>query len=1217
MAAETPPTLTILTAPADKPQCKTFRPGGADDPALGYLFRWREEPIDGFDAMARVLDALQAQPCDVAILGRVRDDARDRRKVLRRKYDRVENGKTVPHTIEDAGSRLLHLDLDDLELPADADWRDPAALAAWTWAQVGVRFAPLRDVSCWWQASGSAGTAGKRHLAKFHFWIMCDTPMIEAQRRDVLIAAGADDDVGCPIQKNYTAPPRFAGVPDPLAGAPRSGVIRGTRDQMDTSAALRAAPIVKRAGGTHAAGRSVAPGQAVQMPDEAWLAATSTTPQGAEMLADAVAKIKAAEKRNNTIFAQAARIGGAIRDRLIGYADAVEKLVEAAEETGTSRPEEAVANGLRRGLETETAKEKAARLGAKLGKVETVSQVDQETLLDQARRAKPAPLPDRDRRTLMRALRGAGGDKIDLPVLIAAVLGIGRGVPSRLGLDDLREIITENAPGVSPALRDALVARVQWGVARREIEALRPVTISDSRRKGDGIFHEYVDRLVAPSLRGVTIVRAPLGSGKTQRAAAPWVAAAKAAGGRVVAICHRRSLVSELSRRLSLAHYEDAGAWIDMEEKGGLAICSPSLTAQQWRALPARWVVIDEIGQVLRFLRARDHCRTRDGTARDVWQRLVDLIRNADGVIVLDGQVDDRVVDFIQQCRPDEGIQIVEMPERDTGIEADMLVGNDADADAMARAARIMAGGGKVWISCEGKEKTEAAGAFLERFGRVLTITADTKLSRAQSAFLDDPEGQSRLYDAVIASPVISSGLSIEHAGDPHFTEGFFIGAGTVLTPADAVQMMRRVRYLRRFTIALSISNFSTGHDAKRMLDGAEQAAEDEGAPASRSRFDRLVAGYAAADANSRGDFANNLWHQLTAQGWTLRRQGVERGQGAEAKEITAEAREARRTARAEAIMQACMLLPMMPAEEIDTIRRAGAQGDDRFLVEAWQGTLALGKATLTADDVAFLDDGGVGKLDLFDDLDGHGASVMDRRDQGQALVHRRLRVARAKHLREIFDGFDVLGDRPWLDKDSARTILARIMRRADAFVASGAVPPRFGARFGSDAPAMPRDPVKAVVEIMARAGVQMVARQVRERAPDAENQPEVSQIPPYVVSSDGGICDTPTITEGRNRAPRRRVYVACQDSVQAMRARADQRRSAADLDGHPAHIHAAKQLIALLDRVGVREISTGRADLDAINSDLGREIARRATVRPMLDHLSRARPDILIHAPP
>lgn len=1141
------PFLTVLTAKPEQPQCKTITPAGAADPALGYFFHWREEPIDGFDALARVLDTLQSQPCDVAVMGRVRDDARDRRKIRRLKYEQSDGAQA---TIEDHGSRFLHLDLDDLPLPAGSDWRDPAALAAWTWEHVGARFKPLRGVSCWWQASGSAGTAGKADKAKFHFWIMLDAPMVESQRRAVLTVlkkeAGADTGVGCPIQKNFTAPPRFIDVPDPLAGVGRSGVIRGDRDQMDTAAALKAAPPLMSQS-TGGAGTR----RAVEMPSATWLAETRMTPQGAAILAQACETIRKTKKdRNPTIFKQSARVGRAIRDGLIEYAKAEIDLIEAGDATGHPRSDEAVANGLKAGLQSETLNEAKARLGAALAQ-RSVSETDTETLLEQARWGEPARLPDRDRRTLLRALQDAGGDKIDVPLLVAAVLGIARGIPARLGVDDLREIITEHAPGVSRALCDALIARVQWSVDQRAVEALKPVTISDSRRFGDGIAHEYVDRLTPPSLGGVTVVRAPLGSGKTQGMAAPWVAAAKAAGGRVLAICPRRSLVAELGNlRLDLAHYEDKTAWDDMESRGGLAICSPSVTAAQWQHLPARWVVIDEIGQVLRFLGARDHCRTRNGTAQDVEKRIRALIREADGVLLLDGQIDDRVVDYVRECRPDETIQIIEMPESDTGIEADVMVGGDADADAIDRAARVMVGGGKVWISCEGVEKTESIGAFLGRFGRVLTITADTKLSDAQAAFLRDPEGQSRLYDAVVASPVISSGLSIEHRDGAHFTEGFLFASGSRLPPADVVQMMRRVRYLKKFTLALSLSNLSAGRDAKHMLDGAEAAAADEGSPRSRTMFDRLVAGYKSADANSRGDFANNLWFQLTAAGWTLRRVEADKERGALVKTITRDVREQRRAERAQSIVKACRMLPVMSGDEIEAIRREGARGDDRHLVKAWQWTLALGKATLTAEDVAFLDDDGIAKLDIFDDLDGHGAEVVDQRELGQSVIHRRYHVARAQYLSEIFDGFDVLGDQPWLDKESARVILDRIARHADKYVAAGAVPRRYAARFGSKDPVMPRDPVKAVIEIMGRAGVRMVPRQVRIGAQAGENAPECHRSCRREIPNDDTICDRQASSDGK----RRRIYVACQDSVTDMRARAEQRRRAAEKDGHPAH---------------------------------------------------------------
>ena len=1137
MSHPTPTFLTILTAPEHQPQRKTFRPGGADDPALGYRFRWREVEVADLDALVRVLDSLQAQPCDVPILGRVRDEVRDQRKILRRK-------RTDPITIEDPGSRVLHLDVDGMTLPAGSDWSDPAALARWAWDQIGLRFAPLGGVSCWWQASGSAGTPGKAHLAKFHFWVVTDAPMVEAERRRVLSAAGADDDCGCPIQKNYVAVPAFRGVPDPLAGRARSGVIAG-RERMDTAAALRT---VEEGSLQAVTGRQVAAVRApvavrtVEMPSDADLAQTRTTAQGREILDRACARIAATGQgaRNKTIFREAAGIGRAIRDGLVGWSDAVERLVEAAEKSGTRRVEEPVANGLRAGLTEERIQQTVRRLGDKLRNLGAAEMVMA------ARTCPPADLPSRRQAALMTALQEAGRGDVDLPVVVAVALALGRGVPSRLGLDDLRQTLAQHAPDLAPAVLDAIVARVGWGVERRREDALRVTSLSDGTRRADDVAHQYVERLTAPPLAGVTLVRAPLGAGKTQQAIAPWVAQAKAAGGRVLAVCHRRSLVQELGRRLGLAHYESAQAWGEMEAAGGLSICSPSLTSAQWQHLGARWVVIDEVSQVLRFLGAESYCRTRSGTARDVWQRLVDLVRTAEGVIVADAHADDRTVDFLRYCRPDEKIEIVEQPEAaDAGIEAEFLVGVDAYAEALARAGRVMTAGRAVWVACESAEVARDAGAWLGRFGRVLTVTADDKREAAQAAFLVDPEGESLRYDAVVASPVISSGLSVEHAGRHHFAEGFLLATGTAVTPADAAQMMRRVRYLRRFTVASKLSNLTGGRDADRTLAGREAAAEVEGKPALRGRFDRLVAGYDADDANARANFCNGLWWLLQAQGWRVTRGSLQAGASRqEVAGVMGEARAQRQQERADALVRACQALPDYSADQIDELRREGATGDNRRLVEAWQATLALGVPVLAVEDVEFLDAGGLGKLDMFDDLDGRGPVEVDSRDADAALMHRRLRVARARHLARIFAGFPVLGADPWLDDAAARVILDRIRQDADQMVASGAVPPRFGARFGGRDPAMPKQPVRAVCEILARGGVRMVA--TRPRSGPDDPQPS-NYVAPHL--------DQQRATEGA----RGRVYCAAPATVAEMRERSRIRREAWERGGHPAHNAAAK----------------------------------------------------------
>ena len=51
-------------------------------------------------------------------------------------------------------------------------------------------------------------------------------------------------------------------------------------------------------------------------------------------------------------------------------------------------------------------------------------------------------------------------------------------------------------------------------------------------------------------------------------------------------------------------------------------------------------------------------------------------------------------------------------------------------------------------------------------------------------------------YDYVIASPVISCGISVEHRDGHHFDD-VFIGDGSSVVPQDVLQMIRRVRYVK------------------------------------------------------------------------------------------------------------------------------------------------------------------------------------------------------------------------------------------------------------------------------------------------------------------------------------------------------------------------------------------------------------------------------------
>jgi hypothetical protein len=866
-------------------------------------------------------------------------------------------------------------------------------------------------------------------------------------------------------------------------------------------------------------------------------------------------------------------------------------------------------------------------------------------------RVKVAELSNRRTEALREALAGVV-NLSQIGTVLAVAAALANRVPAQIGREDVARFLRENLkPGaIPPDWIAAVLARIDWTQDKRRLRAMAPVTISKAAREGvEGVTVRELGEL--DRIEGITVLKAPMASGKTQAVARPWIAAAKRAEARaeaqdqreaatgalraveaaregvrealgkgrgrgVWAVCHRVALVEELAQRLDLTSYR-AGAPDPREA----AICLPSITLAPFdRARPA-YVFLDEIQQTLRFLRSQECCRTAKARTPDkVFERLVEVVRGARGILVADAGADDSVLDFLRFCRPGDPIRLVEMAEPgpgEAGIEAVVLTGEkgvygaavDQAAEALHRRERL-------WIATESAEQAEKVGAFLrdvtasaDRPPRILVVTAKNKGEPDQARFLKDPERESRRWDCVIASPVIASGISIEHrdgAGE-HFARGFYLGTGQALTPADAAQQLRRVRYLRRFVIALAQNNSTGGRSVEAILKGRAEAAEDEGLGRAPGAFDHLIARFEAQEADAKADFAAGLWWQLEAAGWTLSRGTVADGAAADAlRQIGRE----RAEDRARRLVEASARLVDFSRDQIDTLRRTAATGADADLVEAWDMTRALGVAVLTPEDVAFADGGGIARLDRFDDLAGISSGELTDRDREAALVHRRLRVARRKHFAEIFAGHDPLSPDPWLTRAVADAILDRVLARADAYAASGAIPAKYAARFGRPAPARPRDPVKAIQAILARAGLGTVL--TRSRRPAG-----LCRIPPDCVTESTPIRHAlPSRRAAQGEAERR--HAARPEDVAEMQRRSAIRLAARVNGSHPAHIEAVRRLFDRLESHGipyaVRIEGVERAE---IGDPWGREVAARVDFSPVADWIRRERPDRIAHAPP
>lgn len=718
--------------------------------------------------------------------------------------------------------------------------------------------------------------------------------------------------------------------------------------------------------------------------------------------------------------------------------------------------------------------------------------------------------------------------------------------PAMLSLAQIRASIEAALPPglVHPVTLDRIVERLDAAMQYRQRAALEAVTIPEPVKARHNV--QTVQELAAlkpDDYNGVIVLRAPMGAGKTRHVGKPFIAHAIAQGDRPLAICHRVSLVHDMAAALGITHYGeiDQHTAHDPAVKG-LATCLPSITLRAHAPIvvAARYVFIDEISQVLRFLASTSHCRTREADAQAVYARLVELVRRADCVMVADAGMDRRTVEFLEHCRPGERFRIIDMDPKREGIEADYYTGASAPVRVMGEVLAELAAGGRAWIATESKTRAKTLGAYLEAQGyNVLTLHADNAGQPAQRTFLADPEGQSRQYDAIVASPIIGSGVSIEHRDTgAWFTLGAYVGGGHRVTPADAAQALRRVRYLRRYVLGI-IPNTEVGRQSPDSILAAWQtAAAIEGEPARASSYDALVADIRASEANARADFAAGLLWQLHAARWTLRRGTTDTDEGM-ACELAATRDALAEKHRADLI--AAPILTEAQAARIEGQR--DRNNDEQIALEAHRIRRALGVNDLDDETLDFWDNGAaVARLDRFSAWTGRIPAYDDTRE---GLARRRYWRATAKLYNEIFAGIDLTTAR--VTDELANIILDRIIARRHLCAHLGIAGRKYGIwaedKDGNLLPfPRPKNARQELADILARMGLAWKRR-------------EGTATPTLPITTLGNL------TKGGGKPARVRFYQVTPESLATMEAWLERRnttRSTVGVATTPANDDAA-----------------------------------------------------------
>jgi putative DNA primase/helicase len=643
-------------------------------------------------------------------------------------------------------------------------------------------------------------------------------------------------------------------------------------------------------------------------------------------------------------------------------------------------------------------------------------------------------------------------------------------VPVKTSVDAIMSGIRWTGAPLHPDTLAAMQSAIWDLVDGRKRAALAHVSISpEVLARHDHVVLDKLPELTEDDYAGGVVLWAPMASGKTRHVIKPFAERSRDAGeGRFVAVFPRQSLTREGTNVLGkdmpegngVAHYEAVvkeGAFdVDL-----LGTCLPSITKESHAQImnECKHLVIDELTQNLGFIPA-DMCRTKDGDNQDVYFKLKSMIGSAKCFMVADADMNDGAIAFLEKCRPQgERLKIFEV--RKAAHKMPVRVGHD-DRDhliQLAEASAFLEDDKPIIFACETVKLAIDVEQYLRDENptkKILRIDGDNSGHGDQAAFLADAENESRKWDAVIHTPVISSGLSITHKDDagivvPHFHHGFFVGNGHAIKPSDALQMMRRVRYINKFTVVTMTNNRRGGiTDGDELVGAQEDGARlehrpDEGnADGDDNEFNRFVADEKTAALRARvAQFAAGLRWIMEYDGFALEaidqtEQQADRLQ----RDMLAEKYDER-------VKAAILAARDLEKDEFDQMDRAGSRNEGelaelrRYWIKARLGADALDHADVFD---AWQNGSGVKQIDLFmAAVDGRA----DTRNQAVLLAHRKFNAARVRGLAYLFDGeavkLSMIRPSMIFTQEMADELVTRAIAKRKVLSAIGVIPESMG----------------------------------------------------------------------------------------------------------------------------------------------------------------------------
>jgi len=594
-------------------------------------------------------------------------------------------------------------------------------------------------------------------------------------------------------------------------------------------------------------------------------------------------------------------------------------------------------------------------------------------------------------------------------------------VPAQTSMDDALATATANED-----LSKYEIGKIRWAmeqsITERRAEASKYWSLTGER--------DVVGELPAYSSdwqNRVTLVRAPMGSGKSAAIGKPFVADSLTRR-YTVASTPSTALCQEQAEKYQINNYKDLGG---SYATPAISVCLPSLDRKDLSEIisGAGAFLFDEFSQS-RAMLASNICNASD------FARVGDIFSHMRAGVVFDANLNDSDVDFIKsRVSPDVEVKVIDVKDQvlapQDRVQASYTYGTTSRSFIVQEALRELLAGGKVVIASASGPATKTIGEILRLEGFKVLIINKANPDPDAERFFQNPEDVSREFDAIVHSPSITSGLSIEHRGNPHFTKGFFFGGGYSVTPSVAAQMIRRVRYLKSWVLGFEPSNSVQAVSATASR--RKVAAIENLTRAQLDAYDLFRLSVASDHVNQNADFASALIWRLEDMGWKL--SPVPCSVTSELIEQTRAIGEELKAADIAAIVAA----PVLSEAEAKEIRFSATQtAQGAYALRAYDIRTTFKVTDLTPDLVEFWD-GGRGASRVRHFADAVGIAYQDNRTN--LLVNDNAEIRR-KLYAYLFDGVDVTGT---MTGDIAELIVDRAMARRFSLSAFGVVPATWG----------------------------------------------------------------------------------------------------------------------------------------------------------------------------